>query len=59
MVAWSKLLTGKVNPPRVVYSGLSRGMVFGEPGDESGQARRLDAALNLLSQPTPARATAR
>lgn len=39
--------------PRVVITGLARGVAFGRPGDQAQQRRILEAALSLLEKDTP------
>lgn len=54
VVAWNGGRIRLVNPPRAIITRLSRGMVFGHPGDEGQQQRVLQAALALLEQDGPA-----
>lgn len=53
VAAWHAGRIRLVNPPRVLITGLSRGLVFGEPGDAGGQKKRLEAALALLARSAP------
>jgi hypothetical protein len=53
VVAWNGGRIRLVKPPRAVITGLSRGLVFGHPGDEKQQGRVLTAALSLLKRAAP------
>jgi hypothetical protein len=53
VVAWNAGLIRLVSAPRVVITRLTRGMVFGQPGNVAQQRRVLDAALALLEQDAP------
>ncbi len=53
VVAWNAGLIRLVSTPRVVITQLSRGMVFGQPGDVAQQHRILNKALELLEQDAP------
>ena len=53
VVAWNGGRIRLVNPPRVLITRLSRGLVFGHPGDAAQQRRVLTAALALLEQDAP------
>ena len=52
-VAWNGGRIRLVNPPRAVITRLTRGLVFGHPGDDEQQCRVLTAALSLLEQAAP------
>lgn len=53
VVAWNGGRIRLVNPPRTVITRLSRGLVFGHPGNEEQQRRVLREALSLLEQEGP------
>jgi hypothetical protein len=42
-----------VNPPRALITRLTRGLVFGHPGNDEQQHRVLTTALSLLEQDAP------
>jgi len=51
--AWNAGRIRLVNPPRVLVTGLERGLAFGRPGDSEGQRAVLESALRLLEQDAP------
>lgn len=53
VVAWNGGRIRLVNPPRAVITRLTRGLVFGHPGNDEQQRRVLTAALSLLEQAAP------
>ena len=53
VVAWNGGRIRLVKPPRAIITDLSRGLVFGHPGDEGQQRRVLTAALSLLERAAP------
>lgn len=53
VVAWNGGRIRLVNPPRAVITRLTRGLVFGHPGNDEQQRRVLAAALSLLEQAAP------
>ncbi len=53
VVAWNGGRIRLVNPPRAVITRLTRGLVFGHPGNGEQQRRVLKAALSLLEREAP------
>jgi hypothetical protein len=53
VVAWNGGRIRLVSVPRVIITRLSRGVVFGNPGNAPQQRRVLEAALALLAQDAP------
>ena len=53
VVAWNGGRLRLLSPPRMVVTRLSRGVVFGQPGDQAQQCRILEAALALLEMDAP------
>lgn len=53
VVAWNGGRIRLVNPPRALITRLTRGLVFGHPGEDEQQRRVLKAALSLLEQDAP------
>jgi hypothetical protein len=53
VVAWNGGRIRLVNPPRAIITRLTRGLVFGHPGDQDQQTRVLTAALSLLERDAP------
>lgn len=53
VVAWNHARLRLVGVPRAVLTPLSRGLVFGRPGDREQQESVLDTALQLLEQEGP------
>jgi hypothetical protein len=53
VVAWNGGRIRLVNPPRALITRLTRGLVFGHPGNGEQQHRVLTTALSLLEQDAP------
>ena len=53
VIAWNGGRIRLVRPPRALITRLTRGLVFGHPGDDEQQRRVLTTALSLLEKKAP------
>ena len=53
VVSWNGGRIRLVNPPRTLITRLSRGLVFGHPGESEKQKHVLKTALSLLERKAP------